>query len=147
MNRSSLYQGSRTQLINQLIYWDDEKSNFLNQYFPEFNQKRQMVDKVLSVYASTIETIIPNLTEEAINSIALIGSKLTVRYLDDQTSDYIIIVFPHRADPSKNMVSFLSPMGFQLLMAKVNETYQLSVPSGEISVRVEAIQYVNSGEI
>lgn len=147
MNRSSLYQGSRTQLINQLIYWDDEKIHFLNQYYPDFNQKRNMVDKVLSVYSSTLETILANLNEDTINSIALIGSKLTIRYLDDQTTDYFTIVFPHRADPGKNMVSFLSPMGFQLLMAKVNETYQLSVPSGEISVRVDAIQFVNNGEI
>ncbi len=147
MNHSFLYQGSRLQLVNQLVYFDEEKINFLNQYFPEHNQKRRIVEKTLSEYSSTLERIIKNLDEENLNSIALIGSKLELQYVDDGSSESFTIVFPHRADPSRNSVSFLSPIGFQLLMTQSNETYQLDIPSGETSVKVKGIKFVNHGDV
>ncbi|WP_054795645.1 GreA/GreB family elongation factor [Paenibacillus sp. EPM92] len=147
MNRSIMYQGSRTQLINQLVYFDEEKFNFLNQYFPEHNVKRSTVEQVLAVYATTLEKIVADLTEENLNSVALIGSQLELRYLDDDSPESYTIVFPHLADPNNNKISFLSPLGFQLLMAKSQETYRLDVPSGEIRLRVEGIKFVNSGDV
>ncbi|NTZ16990.1 GreA/GreB family elongation factor [Paenibacillus sp. JMULE4] len=147
MNHSLMYQGSRLQLVNQLVYFDDEKLNFLNQYFPEPNQKRRNVEKTISVYCSTLERIIKDLTEENLNSMALIGSQVDLRYLDDGSTESLTIVFPHRTDPNKNLISFLSPIGFQLLMAQTNENYQLVIPSGETLVRVENIKFVNHGDV
>jgi len=106
-----------------------------------------MVERVLSDYSMILEKILADFNEENLNSVALIGSKLELRYLDNDTSELFTIVFPHVADPDKNMVSFLSPLGFQLLMAQKNETYRLDVPSGEISIRVEGIKFVNSGGV
>jgi transcription elongation factor GreA len=147
MSHSLLYQGSRAQLVNQLVYFDDEKINFLNQYFPERNQKRHIVEETLSVYCSTLERIINDLSEENLNSIALVGSKLELRYLDDGSTESYTIVFPNQADPNRNLISFLSPIGFQLLMAQTNVKYKLDIPSGETLVRVEGIKFVNHGDV
>ncbi|SFL95180.1 transcription elongation factor GreA [Paenibacillus sp. 1_12] len=147
MSLSPLIVGSRLQLINQLVYFDDEKINFLNHYYPENNHKRSAFERILSVYTSTLEKIISDLNEENLNSVALIGSRLELRYLNDDWIESFTIVFPQHADPNQNLISFLSPMGFQLLMSQVNETYQLEVPSGVISVKVEGIKYVNRGDV
>jgi transcription elongation factor GreA len=147
MNRSLLMEGSRSQLVNQLVYLDEEKTHFLNHYYPENNQKRTEVERMLSMYSSALERIVSDLDEENLNSMALIGSRLELRYLDDNSIEAFTIVFPHYADPNQNLISFLSPMGFQLLRAKVHETYRLAVPSGQISVRVETIRFMNKGDV
>ncbi|MCU6797074.1 GreA/GreB family elongation factor [Paenibacillus sp. WQ 127069] len=147
MNRSPLLVGSRLQLINQLVYFDEEKTNFLNHYFPENNHKRSAFERILSDYTSTLEKIVADLNEDRLNSVALIGSRLELRYVNDDWIESFTIVFPQHADPNHNLISFLSPMGIQLLMSQINETYQLAVPSGVISVKVEDIKYVNSGDI
>ncbi|MEK3719421.1 GreA/GreB family elongation factor [Paenibacillus sp. FSL H8-0034] len=147
MNRSPLLVGSRLQLINQLVYFDEEKINFLNHYFPENNHKRSAFERILSDYTSTLEKIVADLNEDRLNSVALIGSRLELRYVNDDWIESFTIVFPQHADPNHNLISFLSPMGIQLLMSQINETYQLAIPSGVISVKVEGIKYVNSGDI
>lgn len=147
MNHSVVYEGSRTQLINQLVFFDDEKMNFLDQFFPEPNQKRSMVEQTLNVYISNLEKILSDFSADQLHSIALIGSQLELRYLDDHSTEQYTIVFPNQANPSENKVSFLSPLGFQLLMARHGETYQLDVPSGQISVKVEGIKFVNGGNV
>lgn len=147
MNLSLLYQGSRAQLLNQLVYFDEEKMNFLDQYFPEHNSKRNSVEQMLTKYSGYLEHILSDLTAEKLNSVALIGSQLEIRYLDDDMDDTFTIVFPNQADPNENKISFLSPLGFQLLMAKRNEIASLDVPSGQISIQIKEIKYVNSGNL
>lgn len=147
MNRSLFLEGARIQLLKQLVYFDDEKNSFLNQYFPEYNQKRSRVERALSDYSATLENIFADFNEGTLNSAVLIGSEVVLRYADDDTSESFTIVFPHQADPNRNRVSFLSPVGFQLLMARMNETHRLHVPSGEISVTIEDITFVNGGDV
>lgn len=145
MNPSSLDQLSRTQLLQQLVYLDEEKMNLLDQHFPERNRMRRIVEKTLSEYCSTLERIVNDL--EAIHDVALIGSWLDLKFLDDGSSESFTIVFPNLADPDKNLISFLSPLAFQLLMARTEETYTLVIPSGETKVKVEHIKFVNRGDL
>jgi len=147
MSHSYALQGTKSQLIGQLVFFDDEKAQFLDQYYPDNNQKRALVERVLSEYASTLEKMLPDLNESVLKSTALIGSKVTLRYLDDNTTETFTIVFPGKADPDRNMVSFLSPIGFQLLLTRAGERCKLAVPGGELAVLVEKIEYAGSGDI
>lgn len=149
MSHSLLVQGSRSQLVKQLVYFDEEKINFLNQYFPDFGPKRTAAERTIGQYMTEVERINADLTLDNLNSTALIGSQLEIRYLDDgddAPTETLTIVFPHLADPDRNRVSVLSPLGYQLLLSKTGQTYQLDVPSGQIGVRVENIKFVNNGE-
>lgn len=146
-SHSLIYQGSKSQLVNQLVYFDEEKTSFLDQHFPEFNQRRQTAERALGLYSEAVEGILADFSPEKLNGTVLIGSRLKLRYLDDDTAETFTIVFPHLSDPDRNLVSFLSPLGFQLLLAKPDDSYRLDVPSGELTVRVEEIQFVNQGEI
>jgi len=141
MNTSALLENTRYQLINQLVYFGDELYHFLDQYCPEHNQKRLSVEKTLNVYTRVLEEILRDLTVEKLNSVALIGSKVDLRYLELNDTDSYVLVSPDSADPDQNKISFLSPMGFHLLLARRNETYDIEIPSGIVPVRVEDIRY------
>ncbi|MEI7024746.1 GreA/GreB family elongation factor [Paenibacillus sp. y28] len=146
MNHSFLLQGSRTQLVNQLVYFDEEKMNFLDHYCPGHTRDRLRNEQLLSVYTSTLEQLLADFTAERLNAMVLIGSQVRLHYVEDSFTELFTIVFPHQADPNKNMISFLSPIGHQLLLGRANESYPLLVPSGEITVRIEEIKYMNRGD-
>ncbi|MCM3781722.1 GreA/GreB family elongation factor [Neobacillus mesonae] len=147
MSHSLLLEGSRNQLINQLVYLDEDLPSFLDEYYPTLNKQRSIVENTLKKYASIIEGILTNFTDNNLNTFVLIGSKVTIQYLDDSTSESFVIVFPSNAEPDKNSISFLSPIGLQLLMAQEKEVYDLDIPSGTIQIRVEKIQFYNNGNL
>lgn len=147
MNHSLALEGCRSQLLKQLVYFDEEKIHFLDQYFPDYNPKRTLVERVLNDYMKTVGDILANFSEEQVNSVALIGSRLELEYTDDATKESFTIVFPHKANPDQNLVSFLSPLGFQLLLAKPGQTRQLEIPSGSLTVCIREVRYVNSGDL
>lgn len=147
MNHSLLYQSSRTQLLEQLIYFDEEKLAFLNQYFQERSKERSHAERLISRYCSLLEQLLADFNGERLNSQVLIGTQLQLRYLDDDTTDHYTIVFPNQAEPNDNKISMLSPIGMQLLLSELGNTYQLAVPSGQMSVTIESIKFVNSGEV
>ncbi|WP_166240097.1 GreA/GreB family elongation factor [Paenibacillus turpanensis] len=146
MNRSFMLEGSRKQLINQLVYFDEEKIAFLNTYFPAQDLKRSIVEGMITTYITAVEAILENFNYDILHSRALIGSKLSVRYMEDQSTETFTIVFPHLADPDQNKISFISPMGYQLLLSQANEICKLEYPSSVERVEVLKIQFINCGE-
>jgi len=147
MNRSIALDGARKQLIEQLVYFDENKTDFLNQYYPSFGKDRERVDKVLGVYARTVEQLLADEQLPLLNGCVLIGSRVTLRYVEDGEQEQYAIVFPPLADPDRNRLSFLSPIGLQLLLARAGERYMLVVPSGEIEVEIEQAAYANLGSL
>ena len=147
MNHSISLTGSRTQLVSQLVYFDDEKTHFLDHYYPQYGQERIKIDQTLSAYAATLESILAEFNEDRLSSTVLIGSQVKLCYIEDDFTEDYTIVFPNQADPNVNRISFLSPLGFQLLMKKKNELHRLKVPSGELQVRVEDVKYMNRGDL
>ncbi|AWB45548.1 transcription elongation factor GreAB [Paenibacillus sp. CAA11] len=147
MNHSALLEEAKSQLLGQLVYFDEGLTPFLDHYLSDHPQQRYIIEKTLNTYITVLEGILSDFTYSRINSSTLIGSMVNVQFLDNMTSDSFTIVFPTIADPDKNFISFLSPMGHQLLMSRRNETYPLKTPSGVISVRVEDTLFYNSGHI
>ncbi|MHA0857037.1 GreA/GreB family elongation factor [Paenibacillus sp. CMAA1364] len=147
MNLSMILQNSNTQLVNQLVFFDEEKKFFLMQYIPDDLKEKKKVDQILSIYTTSLERIISEQNEDSLHAMVLIGSEVTLRYADDGYEEKYVIVFPHRADPSKNWISFLSPIGLQLLMTRKGETYEFVVPSGHIEVIIQEVKYMNYGDL
>ncbi|WP_151737001.1 GreA/GreB family elongation factor ['Paenibacillus yunnanensis' Narsing Rao et al. 2020] len=142
MNHSLLLQGPKVQLLNQLLFFDEGLASFLSGYYPEPGPERLLVERILKQYTSVVESILQTFSMTSLQSCALIGSHVTVSYPDE--GDFVesyTIVFPGEADPDRNYISFLSPMGMQLLMAKPRETLELEIPSGTLSVYVQDIRY------
>lgn len=147
MNHSLLQQTSRTQLLKQLIYFDEEKNGFLNHYFPAINSNRRHAEELINSYCTVLEQLMSDFSDEKLRSTVLIGSRLNLRYLSDGYMDSYTLVFPAYADPTEGKISWLSPLGMQLLMAESQQEYQLEVPSGKMSVRIDSIEFENNGEV
>ncbi|MFC9774035.1 GreA/GreB family elongation factor [Paenibacillus chitinolyticus] len=139
--------GSRHQLINQLVYFDEELHQFLELYFPSPTKSRTYTEERLQEYSEALTGLISEFSEELLHSKVLIGSKVQIRYLDDNQSDTYSIVFPSKTDPSSNRISFLSPIGSHLLLGTREQTFTIQTPSGEYSVRIEDIRYMNAGDV
>lgn len=142
MSHSPL-QSARLQLIRQLVYFDEERFHFLDHYFPGEKDKKKG-EQFLDEYTQRLESIIANFEEQTLHSVALIGSRIEMT--DDGYDDSFTIVFPHQADPDRNMISFLAPLGFQLLLASQNDARAVETPVGQSTVVVRNVQYVNMGE-
>lgn len=141
------FNGSRKQLVNQLVYFDEEKFNFLEQYFPEPGKERARMDQLLASYCSELEKIVAQQEENSIHSSVLIGSRVKLSAFDFLEDETYTIVFPELADPENDRISFLSPIGYQLLLAKTNQTLLLDIPSGIMDVHIKEIAYMNLGDI
>lgn len=139
MNRS--IKDSKTQLINQLVYFDDEKAKFLKHYFDDQSKERADLDRLLTSYCTELEHIVSNLNETTLHSTVLIGSQVKLRYEDDGSCETYTVVFPNEAQPELNRISFLSPIGRKLLLSKVMQSYELDIPLGVIKINIEGIKY------
>ena len=92
MNRS--WAGSKTQLINQLVYFDEEKAKFLEQYFTDQSKERTEMEKLLTLYCKKLEQIVADFNETSLQSTVLIGSQVKLRYEDDDSFETYTVVFP-----------------------------------------------------
>lgn len=147
MNHSIILQGSNTQLVNQLVFFDEEKQSFLKRYIMDDLKERKRLDQLLTMYTASLENIISKCSQESLNSMVLIGSEVTLCYEEDGYEEQYTVVFPHMTDPSKNWISFLSPIGLQLLMTEMDKSYEFIVPSGTMKVKIIDIKYMNYGDI
>lgn len=73
----------------------------------------------------------------------LIGTRVTLYYMDDGTEEGLTICFPEKTDPDQGRVSFLSPIGRQLLMNRRDEPIRLEMPIGPLDVIVRDIRFVD----
>lgn len=133
----------REFFVRQLIMLGDEKSRFLDAYFPDFGSGRSRADQLLSDYTLALKSLLAS-EEECWCRTVLIGSRVFISYLDDMSTETLMIVNPHHAvlpeDGSGECpVSFLSPMGRELLMKPCGELVHVNTPSGRLTVRIDRI--------
>lgn len=141
MNHSIEHSALREQLVHQIVLLDDEKSRFLDTYFTRQEKERSEMDHFLSTYTKYIEKLL-GATDNELHASVLIGSSITVNYLEHQFIDTLTIVLPNEADPDENLISFLSPVGKQMLMAAKGQVLSVITPSGKMEVRIEGIQHI-----
>jgi len=128
----------REALEKQLFILLEEKGQFLDQYYPQQGKERTSMDHFLTQYTTEVGKLLSESLEDT-NDVVLIGSCITMEYLDYGEKDTFTIVFPEDADPDDNRISFLSPVGRQLLLAKLDETLVIAAPAGSMQVRITAI--------
>lgn len=133
----------REFFVRQLIMFDDERARFLDAYFPDFGNGRFQADQLLSDYTQVLRNQLAG-GEESWSEKVLIGSRVRISYLDDMSTDILAIVSPHQAvlpevGSGECPVSFLSPMGKQLLMKSCGELVHVQTPSGRLPVKIEQI--------
>ena len=124
----------------QLFLLSNEKSRFLDEHFPQQGKERQSMELLLSQYTAQIEKLAA-CEGKGPAPVVIIGCSLTLEYLDYQTTDQFTIVLPQDANPDEGKISFLSPVGRQLLLAAAGDVLSVTTPAGSMQVRIESIQY------
>lgn len=144
MNPSFLMQ-SKTSLVNQLIFFDEEMSVFLDSYYLHHTRERKQVEQLLSSYTRTLEQMLPELDEQALNSRVLIGSHVSFQYVEANEEDQVTIVFPHQSNPDRQHISFLSPIGLHLLLSAANDKLTVETPLDAYEVKIMDIKFDKLG--
>jgi transcription elongation factor GreA len=135
MNHSVQAGSFREQLIQQLIVLGEEKHSFLDAYFPKQGVERRQTQQFLAEYVQFIENELANV-QTGLSPAVFIGCEVTIDYIDYQMKDTFKIVYPMDADPEQNCISFLSPVGKQLLMSRRDDMINVATPAGAMRVRM-----------
>jgi len=136
--------GTRKHLASQLVFFDEQLPLFLDTYFQAYNKERQQIDRLIRDYMSKLESVLTGDDESlelALSSIALMGSSVTVNYVEDGMQEEYTIVYPTEADADRGRLSFLSPIGRQLLLKAIGDEIVVDGPADQYRVRIDHIQY------
>lgn len=129
--------------VQQLVYLDENIKEFTNLYLSS-TPVPERLKNFFSLYSLEVEDLIQeNLSKGSISFFpkVLIGTKVTVLYNEDNETEDYIICFPEQSDPDSGYISFLSPVGRQLLLKKLGETLSLKIPTGELVITIKEISY------
>ena len=114
--------------IKEALAFGDLSEN--SEYDEAKNEQGQVEVRIMQ-----IEKMLKNvkiIDKKEINTkIVSIGSKVKIHDVEEDEDIVYTIVGSTEADPMKNKISDESPVGKALIGAKVGETVQVAVPSGE----------------
>ncbi|WP_102347851.1 GreA/GreB family elongation factor [Bacillus sp. Marseille-P3661] len=129
----------------QQLNFIDENIKELTELYIATTPIQQRIKHYFNLYILEVEELLDkNIMNISSIPKVFIGTKVTVWYEDeDETEDYVIC-FPEQSDPDSGLISFLSPVGKQLLLKSIGEKLLLKVPTGDVSVTIKDITYVGS---
>ncbi|MCM3690724.1 GreA/GreB family elongation factor [Neobacillus niacini] len=142
MNRSA--NQSRDYFVQQLIYID-ENIKELTQAYLSSTPIQDRLKHFFNLYVLEVEDLLK--VNQKNNHISffpkvLIGTKVTVLYDEDNETEDYVICYPEQSNPDLGYISFLSPVGRQLLFKNIGEKISLKIPTGELSVTIKEISFV-----
>nr|WP_263327273.1 GreA/GreB family elongation factor [Neobacillus sp. Marseille-Q6967] len=141
MNRSAIQ--TNDFFVQQLVYIEDHIKELTNLYISS-TPIQERLKHFFSLYSLEVEDLIKVHQRKGSNSFfpkVLIGTKVTVMYDEDNETEDYIICFPEQSDPDSGFISFLSPVGRQLLLKQIGETLSLKIPTGELMMTIREISY------
>jgi transcription elongation GreA/GreB family factor len=131
------------------VYFDEQYPAFFDTYLSGLpSAERAQTEKLVRRYTDTLVDLLEQddeLLNDRLRAIVLIGSRADVYFEDDDYEESFTVVFPSESDPDRNRISFLSPIGRQLLFAPPTQPLTLDVPSGPLRIVVRNIRYAYIG--
>ncbi|MGG1661051.1 GreA/GreB family elongation factor [Brevibacillus sp. NRS-1366] len=140
----SIMSGTRNHLIRQLVFFDEQYSIFYDQYVRDYGKDKQIVDGLVKRYKETLEKLLSCEDEvlfKSLQEITLLGSSVKVLFEEDGFEESFTVVYPTDIDPDNNRISFLSPIGRQLLLAGPEDSIILESPVGTNNVQIREIRF------
>ncbi|GED71791.1 hypothetical protein BRE01_54930 [Brevibacillus reuszeri] len=144
----SIMSGTRKHLISQLVFFDEQYSIFYDQYVREYGRDKQVIDSLVQRYKETLEKLLAGDDDallQSLHGITLLGSSVKVLFEVDGYEESFTVVYPTDIDPDNNRISFLSPIGRQLLLAGPEDSIVLESPVGSSHVRIKEIRFTYMG--
>lgn len=130
--------------VQQLNYIDDNIKELTNLYLSS-TPIQERLKHFFNLYVLEVEDLLKTNKRNEIISFfpkVFIGTKVTVLYDEENETEDYVICYPEHSDPDSSYISFLSPVGRQLLLKKIGEKISLKIPTGEIPVTIKEISFV-----
>ncbi|WP_175638119.1 GreA/GreB family elongation factor [Metabacillus schmidteae] len=134
----------KENLVKQMVYIDENIKKLTRLYIAHTPVQEQLKD-FFNLYLLELEEL---LNTDPKNSVipflpkVYIGTRVTVLFDEENDTEDFVICFPEQSDPDSGCISFLSPVGRQLLLKEIGEKIMLKVPTGELPVRIKELSYV-----
>ncbi|WP_226528569.1 GreA/GreB family elongation factor [Metabacillus niabensis] len=134
----------REHLVQQMVDIDENIKELTNLYNASTPMQEQLKN-FFHLYLLELEELLSACQKSNLNPSlpkVYIGTRVTVLFDDENDTEDFVICFPEQSDPDSGCISFLSPVGRQLLLKKMGEKVMLKVPTGELPVVIKEITFV-----
>ncbi|MCR2805798.1 GreA/GreB family elongation factor [Paenibacillus soyae] len=135
----------KDQILHQMIRLEESKTDMLNAHFPLPSRvrERKEIEILLQRYVHRLEKLVISLNQEPDFRLTcvIIGSTVSIRSKQWNASETYRICYPDNSDIDTGCISFLSPLGRQLLLAPLYTDVKVELPDGEYEYVVEQISY------
>lgn len=146
MDRITLSVSVFETLVKHLVEIEEARNQLLEQYFPGPSKERYETESLLDTYIEHIDALIRHADQSQITGntvpFVTIGSQVCVQDMTDgDTLAYrIVSPFNGQTRAAQGIISYLSPIGRALLLKKVGDIAQITVPAGIIRYKILLIQ-------
>jgi transcription elongation factor GreA len=125
---------SKDYFVQQLDYIDENIIELTDLYISS-TPMQERLKHYFNIYVLEIENLLKiNQKNDIITSLpkVFIGTRVTVLYDEENETEDYVICYPEQSDPDSGYISFLSPVGRQLLLKKIGEKISLKITTGNI---------------
>jgi transcription elongation factor GreA len=142
MNHSG-YQ-NKDYFSQQLVYIDENIKELTDLYISSTPIQERLKHFFHLFVLEVEELLTSNQRNDIISSFpkVYIGTKVTVLYVEENETEDYVICYPEQSNPDEGYISFLSPVGRQLLFKNIGEKISLHIPTGELMVTIKEISFV-----
>jgi transcription elongation factor GreA len=142
MNHSG-YQ-NKDYFSQQLVYIDENIKEITDLYISSTPIQERLKHFFHLFVLEVEELLTSNQRNDIISSFpkVYIGTKVTVLYVEENETEDYVICYPEQSNPDEGYISFLSPVGRQLLFKNIGEKISLHIPTGELMVTIKEISFV-----
>ncbi|MEH7493208.1 GreA/GreB family elongation factor [Neobacillus niacini] len=130
--------------VQQLSYIDENIKELTNLYLSS-TPIQERLKHFFNLYVLEVEDLLKTNKRNEIISFfpkVLIGTKVTVLYDEENETEDYVICYPEQSDPDLGYISFLSPVGRQLLFKNLGDKVSIKIPTGELLVSIKDISFV-----
>jgi transcription elongation factor GreA len=130
--------------VQQLSYIDENIKELTNLYLSS-TPIQERLKHFFNLYVLEVEDLLKTNKRNEIISFfpkVLIGTKVTVLYDEENETEDYVICYPEQSDPDLGYISFLSPVGRQLLFKNLDDKVSIKIPTGELLVTINEISFV-----
>lgn len=130
--------------VQQLNYIDENIKELTNLYLSS-TPIHERLKHFFNLYVLEVEDLLKTNKRNEIISFfpkVFIGTKVTVLYDEENETEDYFICYPEQSDPDLGYISFLSPVGRQLLFKNLGDKVSIKIPTGELLVTIKEISFV-----
>jgi transcription elongation factor GreA len=148
-----LSKSTHEYLVNHLPQLNEQKMALLNDISSTYAPGAPVDDSAeisnfLDHYAHTVQSLLDQAEvlddEHKPLPMTFIGCDIKVREVDSNQTHVFRVVSPYETRPTAGHISYLSPLGRNLLLKKPGETLEVKAPGGTVRYAILSVDHPRS---